>query len=47
MSDVPLCDDVIALAMTEEQSGADGVSQLIEFLTQKVKGHFRKAFPHG
>jgi hypothetical protein len=38
MPDVPICDGVIASAMTEEQSGADGVSQLTEFLTQKVKG---------
>jgi predicted DNA-binding protein with PD1-like motif len=37
MSDVPICDGVIASVMPDEQSGADGVSQLTGFLNQKEK----------
>jgi hypothetical protein len=37
MPDVPICDDAIASAMAEEQSGTSSVSQLTEFLTEEVK----------
>jgi hypothetical protein len=36
MPDVPICDEGIAPAIAEEQSGTDGVSQLTGLLTQKV-----------
>ena len=36
MPDAAICNEGIALAMAEEQSAVDGVSQLTEFLTQRV-----------
>ena len=34
--DVPFCDEGIALAISEEQNGADGTSQSTAILTEKV-----------
>jgi hypothetical protein len=36
MTNLPICDDVIASTMIEEQSGADGSSPLTDFLSQRM-----------